>query len=538
MGLAWRRLFSLEPLQPKEARTIYLMLALGVLVRLILALILPITNDEAYYWDWGQDPRLSYYDHPPGVSYLTYLGTRLVRWCSPFIDLDLRPWEARFFAPWVFAVGSFFLIKTLLLFFIKPSLSASFSSSSSSVYKATKNLSWILILVPGISLLGCLALPDIGLMATSAMALYVTVLFLNKQNLTALHGILYGTVFGGCGLFKYHALLLCGGMGAFLLVIRSRREWGFWIMVAITGFMVCLPVWIWNYSHGGASILFQLDHGFGGPQFRIGTGLRLVMAQLVILGLWYIVSCFSVLKWVRRIPNRHPLLAPLGAALPLMAVVLGASFFKEMMPHWLIPGWILLTPLVAYHSVVTPQADSKLLNYFKWTWPALVLSLLLAFSNPWVQHKILGTLNDDPGALSEITVWEPLASTVQQLRSESLESLSDQPSEATLLTCPREPLWAAVRWYGVAQLRYHLKGQPNVYSLDPHHDSYYGDRDSKDWPVGCPVWVVAHGKSLDRRKILEWVDVIEEKPLSVPGHRRQPWILLQGTLKSVPLNKS
>ncbi|MBT4362413.1 MAG: hypothetical protein HOD11_15745 [Candidatus Marinimicrobia bacterium] len=45
------------------------------LFRLFLALILPLTPQEAYYWSWSRDLALSYFDHPPLASYSIWFTT-------------------------------------------------------------------------------------------------------------------------------------------------------------------------------------------------------------------------------------------------------------------------------------------------------------------------------------------------------------------------------------------------------------------------------------------------------------------------------
>ena len=70
------------------------------MVRMILAAAIPPGNDEVYYWDWGRDLKWSYFDHPPGVSWLAagssaifpadFFGTRLslaVRGLTPLVHL-------------------------------------------------------------------------------------------------------------------------------------------------------------------------------------------------------------------------------------------------------------------------------------------------------------------------------------------------------------------------------------------------------------------------------------------------------------------
>lgn len=55
-----------------------LLLALGGLAiwRLVTAALMPVTQDEAYYFDWARHLAWGYFDHPPGVALLG-LGVRL-----------------------------------------------------------------------------------------------------------------------------------------------------------------------------------------------------------------------------------------------------------------------------------------------------------------------------------------------------------------------------------------------------------------------------------------------------------------------------
>ena len=40
------------------------------LLRLVVAAILPLAPDEAYYWAWSRDLQGGYLDHPPMVALL------------------------------------------------------------------------------------------------------------------------------------------------------------------------------------------------------------------------------------------------------------------------------------------------------------------------------------------------------------------------------------------------------------------------------------------------------------------------------------
>jgi len=51
----------------------------GVLIlRLLVAAWIPLTEDEAYYRLWAQAPALGYFDHPPVIAWWIWLGVRVI----------------------------------------------------------------------------------------------------------------------------------------------------------------------------------------------------------------------------------------------------------------------------------------------------------------------------------------------------------------------------------------------------------------------------------------------------------------------------
>ena len=53
---------------------ITLALIVALLIRWLMSSTIPLGHDETYYWDWGRNLQWSYYDHPPGVAWLSWLG--------------------------------------------------------------------------------------------------------------------------------------------------------------------------------------------------------------------------------------------------------------------------------------------------------------------------------------------------------------------------------------------------------------------------------------------------------------------------------
>ncbi|HSN63036.1 MAG TPA: glycosyltransferase family 39 protein, partial [Azonexus sp.] len=60
---------------PDRAGSIGLLILGFTLLRLLLAALVPLLPQEAYYWTWSRYPDWSYFDHPPLASYSIALTT-------------------------------------------------------------------------------------------------------------------------------------------------------------------------------------------------------------------------------------------------------------------------------------------------------------------------------------------------------------------------------------------------------------------------------------------------------------------------------
>src|SRR3569833_3068684 len=59
------------------ARVSLALVALLLVSRAVMAAMLPLSADEAYYWLWSKHLAAGYYDHPPAIAYLIRGGTAL-----------------------------------------------------------------------------------------------------------------------------------------------------------------------------------------------------------------------------------------------------------------------------------------------------------------------------------------------------------------------------------------------------------------------------------------------------------------------------
>ena len=459
--------------------------------RLVLAFWFPMTNDEAYYWDWGRDLQLSYFDHPPAVAWMTWLS-------SHFASGKLA---ARCLAPFAHAIA------TLLLFG-----SLRYCEGG----KDPKASLWLLLLTqlaPGLSLWGCLALPDTMLLPMASLTLYLCLRFRTRE-LSIADGVVFGLVLGLAGCAKYHALPVCGGLAIGLAIERGgvRRDWGFWFAVILGGVIATTPVWLWNLRNDMASFRFQSQHGFAGLSLHPLFLLRAVAGQLILVTPLVFVSAFTV-------AIRRPLVA--CGFFPLVALILGVAPFKQVLPHWIMPAFWIALPFVAAKLQTTRFAKAQ-----------TAIFALVTLAVPWglaatpLRDRILAAAHGNPGPLAELTLWPDLATEVARRNL-----LAPQPGEQAAAAKCGGVVLITQRWFWGAQLAFHLPGHPHVRVIDANRGSYYDQRDQWQSVAGCPALLLADPDHLHHELLAKHL-LMQAPPmrLSVDRHEGVDVVMARGTL--------
>lgn len=478
--------------------------------RLWVAAEIPFGNDEAYYWDWGRAPQASYFDHPPFVS-----------WISMFSRLLLLSWaegplQGRLLIP-------FFHLLTTLMF------GALVVRLTRRVLTNLESRSVLIVsqLVPAFSLGGIMLMPDAPLILFMTSSVWLVIAIARRDYLPWWTGIVLGVLLGAAGLSKYHAAVMAAGLLSWLLWRRSRRlarEWFFWVCLLVTGLVMVSPVILWNANHDWVSIRFQGSRGLsaGGvdlmPALRTLAGEMLFLGPIILGGFWS--SYKSRREWWH--PDDSVIL---WTALPLFILLKVFSLTSQALPHWTMPSiWIMgvfAVPVIA--------------NSRKLRWTGRIYGVLLCFVLPVLlsradtRRAILRWTGDRPAALGELTLW-PSAVKDRRVMSYVRETswtadslsgrkLSDRP-------CARGLVYAAPRWFTVAQLAANLPKHPFVETLDPDHLSYYHYRPTAV-KSGCPVVIFAE-KAHWREKGWDGVDVIESEEFLIEGHRDRPVVLGRG----------
>ena len=315
----------------KTLPRIHLILVLFFIIKLLLAALFPVFGDEAYYYIWSLHPQLSYFDHPPMVSWLIYL-THLV--LPPGHSLSLR--------------FAFILLSYLTsLVWLKILKEKNFSP-------ATQLWFFILIFLnPLLGIGSIVATPDVPLVFFWSLSYLFFIKILNTKSLFeyAALGVFLGL--GFCS--KYHIVIFVFS-GLIYLVLTQKykvlRAGG----VALTVFFgaaLSLPVIIWNMQNQWSSFLFQINHGFGEDGFSWSWPLGYVFAQLIIINPVYAIELFKKIFHVFKTQSDAE--TDRVFSLSQLGFFLSSSFKSVVEGNW---------PLTSHlHSLayVATQASKKVL---------------------------------------------------------------------------------------------------------------------------------------------------------------------------------
>jgi hypothetical protein len=316
---------------PSEPNHVALaLIATFTVMRLVLIATVGLGLDGDYTVGVAHDLDLSYYDHPPLQYWIVHLFLPLLG--------DGRAMRLPFIA--LFA-GSCWLLYCLTrrLFNAQAGVIAVLALNCSACFTYG---------------IGALVMPDGPLVfaqLAAALALARGFFPAHQPAPSALGTWLHaGFWIGVAGLSKYHALLFAAGVLLFLLTAPGRRRqlahpapW----LGALLALAIASPVLVWNVRHDWISVGFQVGRA-------AGTGLHpgYVLANIAEQALWLLPWIFVTLlipawqAW-RAGPTEERSWYCLCLALPTIAVFTLVPLWGRIgLPHWQMPGWLMLFPLL------------------------------------------------------------------------------------------------------------------------------------------------------------------------------------------------
>ncbi len=330
---------------PRWTSVAWAAVALVFVLRLCAAFALPLTGDEAYYWEWSKRLAGGYIDHPPAVA-----------------------WTIALFAPLGAGPG------IVRLGFVLCGGVASLAVAACAIEiagdrRAGAIAALALSLAPLSSVAFGLATPDGPYLMFWALALWFAARAFKRERPAdwlalgvALGGVLLSRVLGVALLFGLLGYALGPGFAA--------RRRGIALMLAAM-LCACAPLLLWNAQHAWATFAFGLVHRH--QQTREFSLPAVVLEQFAA----YSPGIFAAVL-VASVRPRNALLA--WTALPQFLVVAFFSLFERVEIYWIFGFFVSLCAMLGVAFVTLGPRLQRIWSAVAVAPAALLLALLFAFS--------------------------------------------------------------------------------------------------------------------------------------------------------------
>lgn len=415
-----------------DHKALSFLLAALLLLRLALAAMLPLSADEAYYWQWAHPLQLSYYDHPAMVAW----------WIRAATDLaGNSPLAVRL--PSVLANAA-----TMLLVWNSATLVA---GSRCAGDRAALWLNGTILFTAA----GILITPDAPLLLFWSLSLWATLRVIHGKGPANFY--LAAAALGLGALSKYTMALVVPGLLAPFLLFAGLRHW--WrtphpYLAVVFGLLLTTPLLVWNFTHGGVSFNKQLNHAFGdSPTGGLGNAAVFLASQaglvtpLVFLAAVTAMGWALVAGWRKRRPD-WLLLG--GVSLPVLLFFLIHALSGPVQAHWGGPAW--LGGIIAAAAAPPVAGRTRRVLFAAAPWLGLAMALLVLLQAATALLPIPIKLD----ALKRLGGWSELAAAVgAEQRAHPNCFLLAQKHDVT----------------GI--LSYYLPGHPPVFLQGPLRPSYY-----------------------------------------------------------------
>ncbi len=325
-------------------------------VKLGLAVVLPFSQDEAYYWVWSKHPQFGYEDHPAMVSWLMWVGNffesfgQAPRWPSVFLGhLTLLIW-------------------ILILQRILPDFDVTERE------QREKTWMWLVLSSPMIGVGSILALPDVPVIFFWSLATLFLCRIVEKQRLVDYIGLGLSLGLGFCS--KYHIVIFVIAALIWFFVKRQWKQFSFLkiLCTIISGFTASLPVLWWNYKNDYQSFRYQLDHGLGSSSWDFFWTWSFVIGQALLIGpmtIWLAVKAklsekYQFIVFTAWTPFVFFLFSSFrglveanwpSVAFPAMYALAVARVGHLKLLRWTFWPWSVVTIIVVFQQIVPSWKD-------------------------------------------------------------------------------------------------------------------------------------------------------------------------------------
>lgn len=321
-----------------------------VAVRSYLAARVPITGDEAYYWEWSRRLAFGYHDHPP-----------MVAWIIAAFDAGAHS---------VYLVRLGFIGCGLLAGLVL----AAFASHAAKDPAAGMSALALFSVAPLLFVAFGMATPDGPFLLFWILALYFALRAF--ENASTGWWVALGVAVGGAMLSRVLGVALIAGIAAVMAGRQHRHQLksaGPWLSAA-TVLIVVAPWIAWNAQHHWESLDFALSRAAPTGSAASGGGPLLALALLAV-GLSPGILIASAWALGGKVDVRQPWAQlVMWSSVPLVAALLALSAFHAIEVYWFLAPF---AGLIAAAAVALNRARPNRTTWWLIFAPALLEALVL-----------------------------------------------------------------------------------------------------------------------------------------------------------------
>lgn len=427
-----------------------------LVAKVIFSVTTIIAADEAYYWVWGENLALSYFDHPP-------LNAWLIGLTSYFFDNNVIAMRV----PTFLTFGGTLYIYWLLANKLFPDSTVRSFLITVAAFMASPTLfAWTSIVYNDHLLI------FLSLAATYAFADYFSAY---AENTEASTKPLYlgALLLGIAALAKYNAAFLAITVAIFVFAhprLRSLLKRPHIYVAGVLCLLMLTPVLFWNIQNDFASFKLHLVERYGDPDapaFRVDSFVRYLLSTWIYFG-------------------------------PILIIPMVAMFFKmrDLNSFGRMFVWLARIMIVLTFSLFTYLSSRGAVH---WYWGALAYALMLPFLPMLLRQMWLFGIHIVLGFVFVLYAtinysYAPIELLLGS-RSAEVERVYGWP-EAGKITEKLEqeygPVFVATTGYPTAGQLSHTLDRTDIYDLDPR-PSYFSFVDRKSLPKGANA-LILHDK--------------------------------------------
>lgn len=374
-----------------------------LLLRLVYSGLAQLIPDEAYYWQYAQYMDLSFYDHPPMVAWLIWLGTAV---------LGDNEFGVR--------------IGALLCGLVAMTYLYAFAQNLYDKSSAMRAVLLFSVLPLGFAS-GLLMTPDAPLVAAWVATLYYMERALVADQRSAWLGM--GIAFGLGLLSKYTLGLLGIAALVFVIVDPTARRWmrrPHPYLAALLALLLFSPVIIWNMQNDWASFAFQSTRLLAdGYEFAVHNLIAHIIILLTPVGfLAAALALFSVDDQDGgSFQRRRKVFVQVFTGVPLL-VFLALSTFDLPKFHWTGPVWLAILPTVAWMV-----GQDRVTNIAKWVhtyWRTTIIACMFCYA--FVLHYVvLGIPGLSYHLFTEHYFWRETTQEIEKIAEDVRREFGQEP---------------------------------------------------------------------------------------------------------------